>query len=311
MSAVGPKYRRIVLGRPLDLMLSLRLLRFGPHDPTFRLTPDGFCKAVHTSEGPGLLEVHRRDPVTFDAYGWGPGGPFLLHAVPDFLGFGDEDDGFVPDHPGLLKLQRSLRGLRLVKTPTVFETFVPLVFQQRVAWRDAAWSFREIVRKFADPAPGPARKPRLMALPSPRVWREIPQSFYQEKGVDARRAQTLKRAASSWRRIEETRTMSFEAAARRLEALPGIGPWTSQNTLGFGSGWADAVPLGDYDLPRLLSYALTGEPRGWDDRMLELLEPYRGQRFRVIRWIHESGVPTPRFGPRRGSGPGPGRTRRF
>jgi len=32
--------------------------------------------------------------------------------------------------------------------------------------------------------------------------------------------------------------------------------------------------------------------------MLELLEPYRGQRGRVIRLLEASGIAAPRFGPR-------------
>jgi hypothetical protein len=32
--------------------------------------------------------------------------------------------------------------------------------------------------------------------------------------------------------------------------------------------------------------------------MLELLEPYRGQRARVIRLLEASGIRAPRYGPR-------------
>jgi hypothetical protein len=47
-----------------------------------------------------------------------------------------------------------------------------------------------------------------------------------------------------------------------------------------------------------VSFALAGEPRADDDRMLELLEPYRGQRARVVRLL-EAGAPTaPRRAPR-------------
>jgi hypothetical protein len=45
-----------------------------------------------------------------------------------------------------------------------------------------------------------------------------------------------------------------------------------------------------------VTYALAGEPRGDDARMLELLEPFRGRRAIVMRLL-ESGGPRP---PRRG-----------
>jgi hypothetical protein len=38
--------------------------------------------------------------------------------------------------------------------------------------------------------------------------------------------------------------------------------------------------------------------RGTDERTLELLEPYRGQRGRVIRLLELAGFKAPRFGPR-------------
>jgi 3-methyladenine DNA glycosylase/8-oxoguanine DNA glycosylase len=50
-------------------------------------------------------------------------------------------------------------------------------------------------------------------------------------------------------------------------------------------GDPDAVSVGDYHLPHVVAWALAGEPRGDDERMLELLEPFRGQRGRVIRLL--------------------------
>ena len=66
-------------------------------------------------------------------------------------------------------------------------------------------------------------------------------------------------------------------------AVPGIGPWTAAEVGVRALGDADAVSVGDFHLPNLVAFALAGEPRGTDARMLELLEPYRGQRARVVR----------------------------
>ncbi len=80
--------------------------------------------------------------------------------------------------------------------------------------------------------------------------------------------------------------------------IAGIGPWTAAETARLALGDPDAVSVGDYHLPNLVSWALAGEPRGTDRRMLELLEPYRGNRGRVQRLLEESGLHAPRFGPR-------------
>ena len=63
------------------------------------------------------------------------------------------------------------------------------------------------------------------------------------------------------------------------------GPWTSARIGGIALGDPDAVAVGDLHVPSLVSWALAGERRGSDERMLELLEPYRGQRARVIRLL--------------------------
>ena len=63
-------------------------------------------------------------------------------------------------------------------------------------------------------------------------------------------------------------------------------------------GDEDAVSVGDFHLPNLVAFALAGEPRGTDERMLELLEPWRGERARVVRLLELSGIAPPRYGPR-------------
>jgi 3-methyladenine DNA glycosylase/8-oxoguanine DNA glycosylase len=80
-------------------------------------------------------------------------------------------------------------------------------------------------------------------------------------------------------------------------ALPGIGPWTAAEVGRAAFGDPDAVSVGDFHLPNLVCWALAGEPRGDDSRMLELLEPYRGQRGRVVRLLEASGLRSPRYGP--------------
>ena len=85
---------------------------------------------------------------------------------------------------------------------------------------------------------------------------------------------------------------------QRLRTVHGVGPWTAAETVSVALGDADAVSVGDFHIPNLVAWALAGEPRGTDERMLELLEPYRGQRGRVIRLLEASGISAPRFGPR-------------
>ena len=92
--------------------------------------------------------------------------------------------------------------------------------------------------------------------------------------------------------------MSPAAASERMRALPGVGPWTAAEVALVALGDADAVPVGDYHVPHMVSWALAGEPRGSDERMLDLLEPFAGHRGRVVRLLAAAGLAAPRFGPR-------------
>jgi len=62
-------------------------------------------------------------------------------------------------------------------------------------------------------------------------------------------------------------------------------------------GDADAVSVGDYHLAGLVGWSLSGVKTD-DAAMLELLEPYRPHRQRVIRLLEIGGTYPPRRGPR-------------
>ena len=92
--------------------------------------------------------------------------------------------------------------------------------------------------------------------------------------------------------------MPLPDAYARLRAMPGVGPWTAAEVALRALGDRDAVSVGDYHLPSLVAFALAGERRATDERMLELLEPFRGHRGRVIRLLEESGIRPEAHGPR-------------
>ena len=81
--------------------------------------------------------------------------------------------------------------------------------------------------------------------------------------------------------------------------VAGVGPWTAAKVASVALGDPDAVPVGDYNLPHMVGYALEGTARSTDERMLELLEGYRGHRARVLRLLTVAGIGAPRFGPKK------------
>ena len=241
------------------------------------------------------MRLERNDGVV-EVQAWGPGSEWTVVNAAAICGEADDDSNFVPAHPLLKRLHREIRGIRMPCTHAVFEALVPTVLTQQVTTEEARESYKHMVNAFGEVAPGPYR---LRLPPGPEVYAAMPYWRFHRFGVERRRADIVVRAARSAKRLEETAAMDMEAAYRRLRAFPGIGPWSAAKIAMVALGDADAVPVGDYHLPHSVGYALEGTPRSTDERMLELLEPYRGHRARVIRLITTAGIGAPRFGPRK------------
>ncbi|MFE9849153.1 DNA-3-methyladenine glycosylase family protein [Streptomyces sp. NPDC005576] len=284
---------------PLDLRLVLGPLRRGTGDPTFRTTDDGsFWRATRTPAGPGTLRVRAVPGGRVGATAWGPGADWLLDQLPELLGAADDPDAFEPRHR-LLALARHHRpGLRLLRTGLVMESLIPSILEQKVTTTEAYRAWRLLVRRHGTPAPGPTAGLGLHVMPDPRTWALIPSWEWHRAGVDGKRSDTVMRAVRVARRLEEAARMELPEAKARLELIPGIGPWTSAETLQRSNGAPDAVTTGDYHLPGIVGHALADDRDADDPRMLELLAPYAGQRHRATRLILLTGSTPPRRAPR-------------
>lgn len=291
--------RTIGLSEPLDLQLTLRPLYRGRSDPTFRLGPRTAVRATRTAAGPATLELRHVSPDRVLAAAWGPGAELVLEAAPRLLGLGDAASGFEPGHhPVVAQLARRLRGLRIGRSEAVFEALLPAVLEQKVTGAEAFRSLRGLIQRFGEPAPGPPGERGLRLQPAPETLARLPYYAFHPYGVEARRADLIRRLARDAQRLEALLSGTAEAASSRLVAYPGIGPWTAAEVTLRAFGDPDAVSVGDFHLPNLVAFALAGEPRADDRRMLELLEPWRGHRARVIRLLESSGLAAPRYGPR-------------
>lgn len=266
-------------------------LRRGPGDPTFRATSDGSVwRASLTPAGPGTLRVAvYGGEVRGEA--WGAGAEWLLEQLPEMLGSADDPSLFVPRHRVLAAARHRRPGLRLTRTGLVLESLIPSVLEQKVTTDEAYRAWRLLVRGFGERAPGPAgvgERP-MWVMPAPRTWALIPSWEWHKAGVDNKRASTILRAVRVAARLEQAVGMAAEAAQARLELVPGVGPWTSAETVQRSHGAADAVTVGDLHLPGIVGFALAGDRYADDEAMLRLLEPYAGQRHRAARLILLSG----------------------
>lgn len=286
-----PIRTRFDISKPLDLALTIGPIGQGA---SLRLHDREAWRATHTPEGAATVHLLHRDGAV-EVEAWGPGAGWASAGAAALCGEEDDDAGFRPAHPLLSDLHRRHPGLRLPKTRAVFEILVPTVLAQKVIGVEAHRSYRALVSALGEPAPGPAG---LTIPPSAKVLAGTPYWTFHRFGIERRRADVIIRAARSATRLEEILTMELASARRRLEAFPGVGPWTAARVALVALGDSDAVQVGDYHLPHAVGYALEGAPRSTDERMLELLEPYRGHRARVIRLIGVAGITAPRYGPR-------------
>ena len=276
--------------RPLDLHATLAPIGLGP---SLFFDGDEAWRATRTPEGPATIHL-RQKAGTIEVEAWGPGARWAAAQAPHLCGEQDDPSGFAPTHRLIADLHRRHLGLRLTRTAAVFEALVPAVLGQKVTTIEAEAGFRALVSALGEAAPGPVR---LKLPPASQALARAPYWTFHPFGIERRRAEVIIRAARSANRLEEITTMDRASAYRRLEAFPGVGPWTAAKVALVALGDADAVPVGDYHLPHAVGYALEGTPRSTDERMLELLDPYRGHRARVIRLLIISGIRAPKFGP--------------
>jgi 3-methyladenine DNA glycosylase/8-oxoguanine DNA glycosylase len=280
----------IELDGPVDLVRTLAPLAH--HSPTMRVgpAPGEVWRATRTPEGPATIRLRQRANDTIDVDAYGDGAGWALAHAPDLVGAHDDPTQFRPTgNAGLRDLHRRHPGIRIPTTHAIAEALVPIVLEQKVQMAEAQASYRILVHLHSDPAPGPHGR-RLRLPPHPRHHAGLPYWHFHHAGVEKRRADTVRRVATHARQLD--------AGTASPRAIPGIGAWTIGELGMRATGDADAVPVGDYHLPHLVAFALAGEPRATDERMLELLEPYRPHRARVIRLLTLSGIRPPRYGPR-------------
>ena len=285
--------RGLDLRGQLDLSATLGPLVHGRGDPTIRLGTREAWLAFRTPDGPATLSLRLTARVHLHAAAWGPGARHALDGAALLVGEADRPEAFVAAHALLRRLERTHAGLRMPQTRRVFHALLPSILEQKVTGTEAFRSYAALVRRHGEVAPGPAG---LLVPPRPSTLASLPYHAFHPFGVERRRADVIRRAAARAQWLDAA-TSAMEATTR-LRSLAGIGPWTAAEVVRSAFGDPDAVSVGDFHIPSSVAWALAGEPRADDARMLEILEPYRGQRGRVQRLLEVGRITAPRYGPR-------------
>jgi 3-methyladenine DNA glycosylase/8-oxoguanine DNA glycosylase len=290
-SPITGKRRQVSLATAINVRETVR----GAKSPVL-VGPTEVLWSTRTPDGIGTLSLERQKSDAIDAEAWGPGADWLLDQAPRLLGADDDLAGWEPTGK-VLQLWRR-HPFRLARTDRPWDALVGAIFGQKVQIANAVKARRLLARRFGEPAPGPTDG---WILPSPEAVARMGYADFHRLGVERKRAEILIRTAREMPRLASTFAAAEPGSATevqsRLQRLRGIGPWTTAMVTAVALGDPDAVPVGDYHLPNTVSWLLAGEPRATDQRMLELLEPYAGHRWRVIRLAKSAGG-APRYGPK-------------
>ncbi|MBV8861269.1 MAG: DNA-3-methyladenine glycosylase 2 family protein [Mycobacterium sp.] len=294
---MGYSARTVSFGATVSPAITLFPLRRGLGDPCFQVGDDGaIWRTSLLPSGSVTARISRAAPDAVHCAAWGSGAEEFLDTLPAMLGADDDASDFAPTDPTVAAAHRRVPHLRLGRTGRVLEALIPAVLEQRVPGADAFRSWRRLVTKFGTPPPGPAPT-RMRVPPSADTWRRIPSWEFHRANVDPGRARTVVSCAQRASSLE--RLTSWPAARARdvLTSLPGVGVWTAAETAQRAFGDPDALSVGDYHIPKMIGWTLLGRPIA-DADMVELLEPMRPHRHRVVRLLEASGLA---YEPRRGA----------
>ncbi|MCB9694582.1 MAG: DNA-3-methyladenine glycosylase 2 family protein [Alphaproteobacteria bacterium] len=279
-----------------DLRGSLAsLMKSGMSPPIARWVDSALHKATSTPSGPASVRFERTAEGV-EVKAWGPGADWVLANAERWLGLHDDPSAFEPLHPMLAEQHRRRRGVHMGHTHRVFDALFYVILGQKVTEQGARGSRQSLWRQYAETAPGPVE---LLLPIAPSVLKELGTFHFHPHNVEAKRAATILECARRAKRLEETVHMDLPDAHARLHAVRGLGPWTIGIVAAVALGDPDAVQVGDYHLKNTVAWHLAGEDRATDERMLELLQPWSGQRRRAVAYLGLSGA-APRYGPRLG-----------
>ena len=140
----------------VDIGLTLAPLRHGPGDPTIRFGAGEYWRATRTHVGPATIRL-RPQGDRLAVMAWGPGAEAGIDGVPRLLGAGDDPTALELSAGPLRDLARRFAAVRFARTDAVMESLVPAVIEQKVIGIQAQRSYRALVLRYGERAPGPSR----------------------------------------------------------------------------------------------------------------------------------------------------------
>ena len=152
---------------------------------------------------------------------------------------------------------RAVPELRLRRRPDAWEALSFAIAEQLIEFKRAVVIQRRLIARFGYRC----AETGLRDAPSAAVIAALAPAELCAFDLPAHRAQTLRRAAREVAAGRVDLERDHEAGWRRLRAISGIGPWTTEMLAVQGQGRYDQVPAGDLGYIKLVGQVLTGHPK--------------------------------------------------
>ncbi|HYG72045.1 MAG TPA: DNA-3-methyladenine glycosylase 2 family protein [Actinomycetota bacterium] len=286
--------RVVAAPEPISVSQTLGPLVRGRGDPTMRVARGEAIRASRTPDGP-VSVAFREIGRGVEVEAWGPGSGWVLERAEAWCGALDDVSTFAPPSGIVRDVWRRTRGMRIPATGLITERLIPVILEQKVTGMEARRAYRAMTLALGDPAPGDLG---LRLPPDLERIAELPYERFHPFGIERRRAEVIREVARRRTWVDAAAELPLSEARARIRSLRGVGPWSVAEVGRLSLGDADAVSVGDFHVPNIVAWALAREPRGSDERMLELLEPFAPHRGRTQRLIEMAGLRPPKFGPR-------------
>lgn len=284
----------IRLRAPFDLALTSGVARRLPSNILYP-TRDGELRLVMSLSGENwLMGVRQSDPQTLHYRALGASLSDARQVAAEgclrrLLGLNVDVtpvETLLAREPVLGPLSRRLSGLRPPRFLNLWETFVQVIPFQQVSLAAAMTMVNRLSLAY-----GPRVRfdgEEYVGAPVLDYVRRAPEAELRACGISAAKAATLRGCAEGVAQgtisEEELDGAPDEVAAQRLQALPGIGPWSAQLILLRGFGRLGNFPAGDSGAARGLRelFGATPESSAAAAEAMERLGAWRGYLYFML-----------------------------
>ncbi len=269
-------------GYPLAHLL--RTLGRDPQSATERIAGAHYEAAVELDGVPALLGIHFGGPAAAvslgDAAAIGSAQRVAAHRhVAGLLGLDQDAPAFarLARRLGMARLVSGRAGLRLSRTPGVWDGLLWSIIGQQINFPFACSLKRRLIEKAGTPLAG-----GLYTLPAPAAVARLEPSDLRPLQYSRQKAEYLigaaRLVADGSLDLAALPAMSATRAERTLLAVRGLGPWSVNYLMMRSLGFADCVPIGDTGVASGLQALFKLEERPDADatrRLMSVFSPHR------------------------------------